>query len=371
MTRGLDICIRGDGIVGKSLALLLARENLRVGLVGQSRIEAAPADVRSYALNARSRALIESLRCWPNAPHSTDIREMHVRGDRGGEVRFAASALGVEALAWIVDAAALEAQLGEAVRYQAQIEVLDEPRAAGLAVICEGRGSSTRTALGVEFLVTPYGQTAIASRLECEFAHEQTAHQWFSGGNVLAFLPVDGAQGKTVALVWSVGADHANTLVEMDPAAFCEALEAASHGCLGQITQVGPRQTWPLQKAQAQRWVGLHGGQAWLLAGDAAHHVHPLAGQGLNLGLADAEVLTQLLKSREYWRSVGDERLLRRYERQRKAEVLPVTSAMDGLHQLFARDSSSWQSLRNWGMDGFERSGPLKRWVARQAMGLS
>ena len=371
MTRGLDICIRGDGIVGNSLALLLARENLRVGLLRQTRVEAGTADVRSYALNARSRALIESLRCWPDGSYATDIRAMHVRGDRGGEVRFVASALGVESLGWIVDAAALETQLGEAVRYQAQIEILTEPRAAGLTVICEGRGSSTRNALGVEFSVTPYGQTAIASRLECEIAHEQTAHQWFSGGNILAFLPVDGPQGKTVAMVWSVGTDHANTLIDMAPTDFCQALEAASHGCLGRVTQLGPRQTWSLQKAQAQRWVGFHDGQAWLLAGDAAHHVHPLAGQGLNLGLADAEVLTRLLKSREYWRSVGDERLLRRYERQRKADVLPVTSAMDALQQLFARDSSSLQTLRNWGMDGFEHSGPLKSWVARQAMGLS
>jgi 2-polyprenyl-6-methoxyphenol hydroxylase-like FAD-dependent oxidoreductase len=106
------------------------------------------------------------------------------------------------------------------------------------------------------------------------------------------------------------------------------------------------------------------------LAGDAAHAVHPLAGQGLNLGLADVATLAEILQKREYWRALGDDKLLRRYERARKAEVLPMSAAMDGLQQLFSLDGSGWQTLRNWGMNGFERSGPLKQWLARRAMGL-
>lgn len=371
MARPLDICIRGGGIVGNSLALLLARENLRVGILTSPQREATQADVRCYALNTRSRALLDNLGCWPAPGRATDVLEMHVRGDQGAEVHFRASQLDVQALASIVEAAALESQLGDAVRRQTQIEILSEPRAAGLTVVCEGRDSSMRSELGIEFPVTPYGQTAIASRIECELAHGQTAHQWFSDGNILAFLPVSGALGKEMALVWSVSANHARTLMEMTPADFCQALEAATQGCLGRLSLTGPRQTWSLQKAQALRWVGTHGGQAWALAGDAAHTVHPLAGQGLNLGLADVQALTQVLKSREYWRPVGDQRLLRRYERQRKAEVLPVSSAMDGLQQLFGRNHQVWQSLRNWGMNGFEHCGPLKQWVARQAMGIS
>ncbi|MHB1114857.1 MAG: FAD-dependent monooxygenase, partial [Acidovorax defluvii] len=113
------------------------------------------------------------------------------------------------------------------------------------------------------------------------------------------------------------------------------------------------------------------GGQArsWVLAGDAAHNVHPLAGQGLNMGLADAQVLARVLHGRDYWRSVADLRLLRGYERERKADMLPMGLATDSLQQLFARTEGPWQALRNWGMKGFERSGPLKEWMARQAMG--
>ncbi len=108
-----------------------------------------------------------------------------------------------------------------------------------------------------------------------------------------------------------------------------------------------------------------------MLAGDAAHAVHPLAGQGLNLGLADAQVLAAAIHGRDYWRGVDDTRVLRRYERARKAEVAMMSAATDGLQQLFGRPGNPWQSLRHWGMLGFENSGLLKSWVARQAMGLS
>jgi 2-polyprenyl-6-methoxyphenol hydroxylase-like FAD-dependent oxidoreductase len=106
------------------------------------------------------------------------------------------------------------------------------------------------------------------------------------------------------------------------------------------------------------------------LAGDAAHNVHPLAGQGLNLGLADVQALAEVLRTRDYWRSVADLRLLRRYERERKAALVAMGLATDGLQQLFARQEAPWQALRNWGMKGFERSGPLKDFVTRRAMGM-
>ena len=327
-------------------------------------------DVRAYALNAKSRALLESLRCWPDAAHATEVLSMQIKGDEGGEVNFSAAELNVPGLTWIVDVPVLEARLAEAVRYQPQIEVLDTPQAAALTIICEGKTSSTRAEFGVDFQVTPYPQRAIAARLRCERAHGQCARQWFSQGEILAFLPLDGPQGNSVAVVWSVKEDNAQALLDAEAAVFCQKIEAASQGCLGHVTLSSARSAWPLQKANAERWGGVHDGKAWALAGDAAHNVHPLAGQGLNLGLSDVAALTRVVHEREYWRSVGDEKLLRRYERSRRAEVAAMGAAMDALQQLFWHSGAPLQSLRNWGMNGFEHSGAVKQWVARQAMGF-
>jgi 2-polyprenyl-6-methoxyphenol hydroxylase-like FAD-dependent oxidoreductase len=186
----------------------------------------------------------------------------------------------------------------------------------------------------------------------------------------LAFLPLAGPQGHTVAVVWSVPHARAQALQAMSPEDFCQQLTQASEGCLGKIQLSSERATWPLQMAITEQWAGLHQGKAWALAGDAAHTLHPLAGQGLNLGLADAAVLADTLQNREYWRAVGDEKLLRRYARARKADVVVMGAAMDGLQKLFSQTGAPWKNLRNWGMSGFERSGPLKQWVAKQAMGF-
>ncbi|RZJ01583.1 MAG: ubiquinone biosynthesis protein UbiH, partial [Haliea sp.] len=142
-------------------------------------------------------------------------------------------------------------------------------------------------------------------------------------------------------------------------------LARATGAVLGGLQLTTERASWPLQLARADRWCGA----GWALAGDAAHTVHPLAGQGLNLGLADARELARVIGAREYWRGLGDMKLLRRYERARKADVLAMGAATDGLQQLFARRDAPSRWLRNQGMLGFDGSGPLKQWVARQAAG--
>lgn len=361
-----DVCIRGAGIVGRTLALLLARDRLRVCLVDAPPAPASGAgDVRAYALNAASRELLVGLRAWPDEAHATPVAAMDVRGDDGGRVRFQARDEDVPALAWIVDVQPLLAQLAEAVRFQPQIEVQPAPVPAALTVVCEGRASSTRAEFGVPFRVTSYPQRAIAARLLCEKPHGGVAHQWFQDGNVLGLLPMGGPHGNSVALVWSVQEPRADELLALPPEEFQARLMACCGAELGRMTLASERMAWPLQRADAERWCG----PGWALAGDAAHNVHPLAGQGLNLGLADAESLARVLHEREYWRGLGDEKLLRRYERARKMDVMAMAWTTDGLQQLFAQPDEPWAWLRNWGMRGFDRSGPVKRWVVRQAMG--
>ena len=373
MALALDVCIRGAGIVGRTLALLLAGQRLRVGLVRQAQPPGgATSDVRAFALNTASKELLELVRAWPDAAHATPVTAMEVHGDDGGQVRFEALAQGVPALAWIVDVQALQERLAEAIRYQPLVEWLDAPRPAALTVVCEGKASSTRAEFGVQYDVTPYPQRAIATRLHCEKPHGRVARQWFCAGEILAFLPLGGSEsatgpagGNSVAVVWSVREPRAGDLLALDNAAFEAQLESASHHALGKLTVAGDKAAWPLQLARADRWCG----PGWVLAGDAAHTVHPLAGQGLNLGLADARALEQVLHERESWRGVGDVKLLRRFERSRKADVLAMSAATDGLQQLFSQHAEPWAVLRNWGMTGFDRSGPVKEWVARRAMG--
>lgn len=371
MALPFDICIRGAGIVGRTLALQLASKRLRVALTKPLPLTDGHSDVRAYALNQPSKELLESVRCWPDAPYATPVLAMQVHGDDRGQVSFSAAEQGVPALNWIVDVPPLEAQLAEAVRFQPLIDMVDAPVDAALTVVCEGRASQTRAEFGVEFEVTPYGQSALAARVQCAQPHQQVARQWFNQGEILAFLPLGGATGNLCALVWSVHPDRAAELKNLEPTEFCQALEAASHGAMGALTLTSERNVWPLQQAQAHRWSGSDARGAWVLAGDAAHNVHPLAGQGLNLGLGDVAELVRVLDARPYWRSVGDPKLLRQYERARKADLALVGNAGDALQRLFNHSHPALQTLRNLGMSGFEASSPIKQWVARQAMGRS
>jgi ubiquinone biosynthesis UbiH/UbiF/VisC/COQ6 family hydroxylase len=327
--------------------------------------------VRAYALNQRSRDLLEAVRCWPAEEFATPVTGMQVHGDEGGHISFSAASQGTSALNWIVDVPVLENLLADALRFQPLIEVFDAPQAAALTVVCEGRASSTRAEFGAEFDVTPYGQWALAARVHCALPHGQIARQWFSQGEILAFLPLGGAGGSECAVVWSASPARAQALEAMAPEAFNEALQTASHNELGNVALSSARAAWPLQQAQALRWSGRNTQGAWLLAGDAAHNVHPLAGQGLNLGLGDVEELVRILDGRPYWRGVGDLKLLRQYERARKADLALVGQTGDALQRLFNHTDPTVRALRNWGMNGFERSGAIKEWVARRAMGAT
>jgi ubiquinone biosynthesis UbiH/UbiF/VisC/COQ6 family hydroxylase len=383
--RPLDVCIRGQGAVGSCLALALSRQGWQVGLAGLegSAAKRGP-DVRAYALNAASATLLRELRVWDALPADaiTPVDSMDVRGDDGGRLGFSAWTQAVDALAWIVDAAALDEALAQALHFAPHVQRLkaDDPRMqarpAGsddgsprpLLAVCEGRDSSTRAALGAQWQADGYGHQAIAARLVADQPHQGVARQWFRSPDILALLPFDRPErGRSYALVWSLPDARVAELQALDDAAFEAELNAASGAAAGTLRLAGPRVAWPLMLAQAQRWCG----PGWVLLGDAAHAVHPLAGQGLNLGLGDVRALVEVLvaaRADTPWRAPGDERTLRRYVRQRQMPTRAMGTLTDGLLHLFTTQDSALRSLRNAGMSAVDRLGPVKRWLTARAL---
>jgi 2-polyprenyl-6-methoxyphenol hydroxylase-like FAD-dependent oxidoreductase len=376
MSLEIDVCIRGDGITGQVMALALARQQLRVGLVRPQRGASEPepmADVRAYSLNASARQLLRDLGAWPEA-HVTPVQRIAVWGDDNGHIEF--NAKGDQALSWIVDVPALEQVLCERISAEPLVTALEGPKPAELTVICEGKGSETRRQLGVAFERQPYEQHALAFRVRHEQAHRQCARQWFGGSGreawILALLPLN--DPHTSAVVWSLPPALARARAGLEPDLLCTELNRASANVLGAFELSGPRAVWPLQSAQARQWTGtLPDGGAFALVGDAAHNIHPLAGLGLNLGLDDVQALCQALAGRSRdgkLTGVGDRRLLRAYERQRKLGVSAVNGVCDGLQTLFSHPSPAARWLRNTGLSCVNRMEFLKQWAIDHATHL-
>ena len=369
-----DVLVHGHGIVGCAAALALRDARLRVAIASDERVSASTtshrADIRTYAISASSQALLEQIGAWQLLPAdaSTPVYDMRIEGDqRVHSLGFSAWQQRVRELASIVDAGALEAALRQRVN-EAGIDanVPSADTTAALDVIAEGKASPSRARVGARFLRHDYGQTAVAARLVSDRVHEHTARQWFLSPDVLALLPFDRPQpASSFGLVWSVSTPRAKELGDMTHDAFEHELAQATQGAAGTLRLASERACWPLAVGRADPVFGA----GWVLVGDAAHVVHPLAGQGLNLGLGDAAALADVLATRETWRGVGDERLLARYARQRAWPVAAMRGVTDALQVLFAHPSPVAKELRNRGLGLVDSMSAVKRWLASEALG--
>jgi 2-polyprenyl-6-methoxyphenol hydroxylase-like FAD-dependent oxidoreductase len=363
-----EILVRGGGVVGLTAALALARQGTPVALLAPE--SAAPRDdVRAYALNAASVQLLASMKVWDALPADarTPVHDMRIEGDvPGAALDFSAWAQGAGELAFIADAAALEQALHAAVRFAPHVSVVPGDVPAALQVLADGRDSPARRALNVGMPLHRYGQRAIAARLHSDQAHAGLARQWFRNPDVLALLPLDRPQaGRSFALVWSLPETRAAELMALSESAFNAALMDATGGAAGHLVLASARADWPLAVGRAERTSGA----GWVLVGDAAHVVHPLAGQGLNLGLADVQTLARVLAEREPWRRVGDPKLLRRYARKRETPTRAMIQLTDGLLQLFASPQPLVKELRNRGLTLVNHLPAIKRLLTRRALG--
>jgi ubiquinone biosynthesis UbiH/UbiF/VisC/COQ6 family hydroxylase len=369
----VEVCIRGAGVVGRCLALGLSKQGLSIALqAGQDPPAFRPQepDIRAYALNDASRALLQSLKVWDALLERravTPVHDMRIFGDAAGQLAFSAWQNCVSALAWIVDAGVLDEVLSQAVRFAPHVRCVPENAVidAKLLAVCEGKDAATRRRLGVEFTRHPYAHHAVAAHLVSDRPHSGCAWQWFKNPEILALLPFDRPQEKaSYGLVWSLPSVRAQEVMALAEDDFSALLMQATGAQAGGLTLASGRQSWPLALGRADRWWGAN----WVLLGDAAHQVHPLSGQGLNLGLGDVAELLRILARRPDWRSVNDEKLLRQYARARDLPTRSVAFLTDGLWHLFSNSQPAVQELRNRGLNLINHLPPLKRWLAARAL---
>lgn len=379
-----DVAIVGAGLAG--LALARALRGLSVALVAPAR-PAPPAglDARVYAITPGNAAFLAGLRVWQALPPEriTPVRAMRVFGDDGASVlEFDAYRAGAGELAWIVEDGLLQEALWRALEAREDLEILCPAQCAGLqlgaqgvrvgledgraiearlVIGADGARSRVRGEAGIAASDAPYAQTAVVANFACAREHRNTALQWFQGGPVLALLPLPGMQ---VSMVWSVDEAQAARLLALAPAALGREVAAASGHALGELELVTAPRAFPLRRLAAARMVA----PRVALAGDAAHVIHPLAGQGANLGLQDARELAAVLGGREPQRDPGELGLLRRYERARALDVLAMDATVHGLHRLFGAAAAPVARLRNAGLNLADRLPVLKNLLMHQAM---
>ena len=370
-----SLVIVGGGPVGLAFALAASRlPNVDVTLVERSAAHAVVPesqttfDHRVYALSPASIGFLDGLGVSVESARTSKVRAMQVWGDDATKDSHLDLAQG-QPIATIVEHAALMFALEQAVSGNDAIRVLrgSAPMAmrttgtrreldmadggtlrADLLIGADGSHSQIREWAGISAVKKGYESDGIVANFQCEFAHGDIARQWFTNESVLAYLPLPREQ---ISIVWSVTAANSAALKAISNEQFCSAVETAGHHALGKLTLASPIARFPLARVIASTWCqpGL------ALVGDAAHAIHPLAGQGVNLGFADARSLFEMLSKRSRFSAIGDMLVLRKYERARREATLALSEVTDKLRALYMSDAKAAAWLRNNGLSLLNR----------------
>ena len=381
-----DVLIIGGGLVGASLAAALRPSGLSVALV-----EAQPMptsnegwDSRIYAISPGSAAFLAQCGAWqrldPNRVQP--VEQMRVFGDEGAELDFSAYQVGAPELAFILEGRLLQQALWRTLEQQDNLTLFHPARCASLAwddaaaclkledgreirarlaVGADGRDSWVRQQAGIIEPPTLYQQHGVVTNFAADKPHRATAFQWFQPDGILALLPMP---GQMVSMVWSVSPEKSDMLLRLAHDELCAQVAAGSKHTLGAMQVVTPPAAFPLRLLHLPHIAK----PRIALVGDAAHNVHPLAGQGVNLGFRDARQLARVLLERGPQQDCGDVHLLRRYERARQEDISSMQLTTDALKKLFNNDNPLLRSVRNLGLNATNRIAPLKKLLARHAL---
>jgi 2-polyprenylphenol 6-hydroxylase len=386
-----DVAVVGAGIVGASLAYALSRAGFHVALLEQvatERFDPAVYDLRVSAISPATRNVLWNLGVWEavQSARISPYRSMYVwDAAGGGAIQFQAADLQMDHLGYIVENRLLQTVLLDAIKASPEIdffcpagirnlrvqtefvdiETTDLPLRAALVVGADGAHSPVRGLAGIAVQSWHYEQRGLVAMVETERSHERTAWQRFLSTGPLAFLPL---QDGRSSIVWSTTPTQAEELLALPAPQFCIRLAEAFGHRLGRILNVSERAAFPLQFMHAHRLIG----DRIALVGDAAHVVHPLAGQGVNMGMLDiAELAHCLEQARANGNDPGGIKTLRRYERARRPENWMLGLSLDGIKHLFAAQSLPLVALRSAGLRLADRWQPLKHFFMRRAMGTA
>ena len=380
-----DVIVVGGGVVGLSAALAMHNRGLSVTLIDAGKLNAEPAGVspRVYAINHASQRLLQQLHVWDrlDKQRCSPYQHMHVwDAAKGAHIDFDARMIATERLGSIIDDANLKHALLQEIVTK-PIRLLPESRVtavdvrpdlvevrtaqhclhAKLMVVADGALSPTRELLDVGFTQWPYHQHALVTTVQTEHAHQYTAYQIFTPDGPLAFLPL--ADDHQCSIVWSSTPHLTQHRMMLSEDEFNQQVTAAFEAKLGKTTMISKRYAFPLH----MRHVKHYSGSRWLLMGDAAHTIHPLAGLGLNVGLADLTAWLSLLGENND--NLCAPKTLGAYQRQRKYAVWQTIALMEGLKAMFLNSSPPIAALRGFGLTLCNQFTPLKRLFIAHATG--